>query len=199
MGNLKVIGGEKRGFHLGSPKGEVLRPTSNRVRKALFDILAGRIRESWFLDLFAGTGAVGIEALSRGASRCLFIEENPLAARVIQENVRKCGFEDSAEILKGRLPSALSLVEKRGISFDLVFVDPPYESPAGSSVLRELGAGKILKRESCVVVEHRRTRPPLNEPGSLTLMRTVDYGDTALSFFGLPGTWGATEELEDMV
>ena len=183
MGNLRVIGGEKRGFPLGSPRGDSLRPTSNRVRKALFDILGERVPSHRFLDLFAGTGAVGIEALSRGASCCVFVEEDPGAARIIRENLRKCKLLESAEVLVGRLPQALSPLEARGESFDLVFTDPPYDKAVLDAVLRRLGRGSLIEQGSWVVVEHRKSFRAAEEAGSLSLTRTLRYGDTSLSCY----------------
>src|SRR5215470_10186939 len=137
MGNLRVIGGERRGFPLKSPRGGAMRPTSNRVREALFDILGRRVQGSRFLDLFAGTGAVGIEALSRGASRCLFIETDSSLGRCIRENLAICGLEGSAEVVQGSLPSCL-LSLSGGSQFDFVFLDPPYEGLHARRLLEEV-------------------------------------------------------------
>ena len=182
MGNLRVIGGEKRGFPLTSPKGGTLRPTANRVREALFDILGEKIRGARFLDLYAGTGAVGIEALSRGAASCLFVEEDPRNVRVIRANLRACDLEESAEVYQGRLPSCLSYLA-RETPVDLAFVDPPYESHGAHRVLSEKGFGSLLRAGAWVVVEHWKSTVLPAQLTSLKHLRTVRYGDTELSFF----------------
>mgnify|MGYP003577640345 CR=1 FL=1 len=182
MGNLRIIGGEKRGFPLASPRGGELRPTANRVREALFDILGERVRNARFLDLFAGTGAVGIEALSRGAARCLFVEENPQYVRVIRSNLQVCRLESASEVYQGSLPSGLSLLDTRSL-VDLAFVDPPYGAPAGDLVLEELGLGGLLRDGAWVILEHRKSTQARAQVGSLRHLRTVRYGDTVLSFF----------------
>jgi 16S rRNA (guanine966-N2)-methyltransferase len=181
MGNLRVIGGEKRGFPLVSPKGGNLRPTGNRVREALFDILGDRVRDSRFLDLFAGTGAVGIEALSRGAASCLFVEENSRNIRLIHDNLRVCRLEGSAEIQQGNLPHCLSRLEGKRL-VDLVFVDPPYDTEQGNLVLKELGGGNLLSDGAWVILEHRKSTLLPTQLGFLRQVRTVRYGDTALTF-----------------
>jgi 16S rRNA (guanine966-N2)-methyltransferase len=182
VGTLRVIGGEKRGFPLASPKGGRLRPTGNRVREALFDILGDRVRDSRFLDLFAGTGAVGIEALSRGAASCLFVEGDSRNIRMILDNLRLCHLEGSAEIQEGSLPRCLSRLEGRR-RVDLVFVDPPYDTGQGELVLNELGLGNLVREGAWVILEHRKSTRLPTQLGSLGHMRTVRYGDTALSFF----------------
>jgi len=194
MGNLRVIGGERRGFPLRSPRGGELRPTSNRVREALFDILGDKVRGSRFLDLFAGTGAVGIEALSRGASECRFIESEPRHARLIRENLRFCRLEESAEIMQGILPSCLSAPgEER--SFDLVFVDPPYETSDAERLLKEIVWERWLATGAWLILEHPARRSPAAHAGSLRHLRTVRYGDSALSFFSREGALAGAKKV----
>ena len=182
MGNLRIIGGEKRGFPLASPKGAKMRPTSNRVREALFDILGERVRNTRFLDLFAGTGAVGIEALSRGATKIFFVEQNPQYVRVIRDNLHACHFEGVAEVYQGSLPSDLPLLDSSRL-VDLAFVDPPYDARTADLVLGELGIGGWLREGAWVILEHRKTTQAPAQVGLLRHLRTARYGDTSLSFF----------------
>jgi 16S rRNA (guanine966-N2)-methyltransferase len=182
MGSLRVIGGERRGFRLVSPRGSTLRPTSGRVREALFDILGKAIEGTWFLDLFAGTGAVGIEALSRGAFFSVFLEENRSAAKAIHRNLEICGFEDRGRVVLGRIPAALSRLTGEA-GYGVVFVDPPYESRAAGRTLEVLGWSGILAAGAKVVVEHRRSWDPPSLSGRLLRRRSVRHGDTVLSFF----------------
>ena len=114
MGKLRIIGGDRKGLPLFSPRGSSLRPTSGRVREALFDILGGDIAGARFLDLFAGTGAVGIEALSRGAALCVFVEKDRAAAAIVRRNLLSGGFGPRGGVIVGSLPAALSRLPARG-------------------------------------------------------------------------------------
>ena len=182
MGKLRVIGGEWKGLPLSSPPGSALRPTSGRVREALFDILGGGIAGARFLDLFAGTGAVGIEALSRGAARCLFVEKDGRAVAAIRRNLEAGRFGPRGVVIEGNLPGALSRIP-RGEAFELVFVDPPYGGPQGEETLRALGRIGSLPAGCRVILEHRKSWEPPIRRGSLILRRSARYGDTVLSFF----------------
>jgi 16S rRNA (guanine966-N2)-methyltransferase len=192
MGNLRVIGGERKGFRIMSPRGSDLRPTSGRVRKALFDILGDDVREARFLDLFAGTGAVGIEALSRGASCCHFLEEDSSAARIIRKNLEDCGFGPRGLVILGKLPTTLTRLPPR-MTFSLVFVDPPYGAREAQETLEALGRSGSLSTASKVILEHRKTWEPPALIGRLGLRRSVRYGDTVLSFFSMAGEKNAKE------
>ncbi len=183
MGNLKIIGGERRGFPLASPRDSELRPTSNRVREALYDILGPAIVGGRVLDLFAGTGAVGLEALSRGAAACLFIESAPAAAALIRTNLKSCRFEDRGELRSRSLPEALDELEPRP-GFDFIFLDPPYGGgDLGFTVLERLGSGRLLAPGGRVAFEHRKSREIRPEFGRLQHRRTARYGDSEISFF----------------
>lgn len=182
MGKLRIIGGDRKGLPLFSPAGSSLRPTSGRVREALFDILGGDIAGARFLDLFAGTGAVGIEALSRGAALCVFVEKDRAAAAIVRRNLLSGGFVPRAGVIVGSLPAALSRLPG-GESFNLVFVDPPYGSPQGEETLQALGRSGNLAPACRVILEHRKSWEPPARPGGLSLRRRARYGDTVLSFF----------------
>ena len=182
VGNLRVIGGERRGFILASVRNIDLRPTSNRVREALYDILGPAIVGGRVLDLFAGTGAVGLEALSRGAAACLFIESASAAAALIRANLKSCRFEDRGEIWTGSLPKALDRLEDRP-GFDFIFLDPPYDGGLGFEVLERLGSGTLLAPGGRVAFEHRKAVAMRPELGCLRHRRTARYGDSEISFF----------------
>ena len=134
------------------------------------------------LDLCAGTGAVGLEALSRGAAECIFIESDQAAVGLIGANMKTCGFEDRCEVWSGTLPDALDRLDNRP-DFDFIFLDPPYEGGLGFRVLERLGSGSLLAVHGRVVFEHRKGLriPPVF--GRLRHRRTVRYGDSVLSFF----------------
>jgi 16S rRNA (guanine966-N2)-methyltransferase len=182
MGRLRIIGGVRKGLPLFSLRGSSLRPTSGRVRESLFDIIGKEVAGARFLDLFAGTGAVGIEALSRGAASCLFVEKDRAAAAIVRRNLLTGGFGPRGGVIVGSLPAALSRLPP-GERFDLVFVDPPYEGPQGEETLRALGRSGSLAPACRVILEHRKSWEPPARSGCLCLRRSARYGDTVLSFF----------------
>jgi len=136
------------------------------------------------LDLFAGSGAVGIEALSRGARYCVFVEDNRKVARLIRRNLEACGLEARAEILAVELPQGLSRASF-GEPFDIVFADPPYDRPVGDLLLASPTLVPLLKPGSVLIMEHRKSWGPAPRIGSLLCQRSIRYGDSVLSFFVL--------------
>ncbi|PYQ14270.1 MAG: 16S rRNA (guanine(966)-N(2))-methyltransferase RsmD [Acidobacteria bacterium] len=186
MKRLRIIGGEKRGFTLISPEGRDTRPTSSRVREALFDILGERVRGHRFLDLFAGTGSVGIEALSRGAVQASFVEASRANVRAIRENLLACGLESRGKTFAGRLPACLFRLAGKG-TFDVAFVDPPYDSELRTRVLEMLAGGSVMSPGAWIVLEHRKSWSPHGPHRLLRYLRTAHYGDTELSFYQLAG------------
>src|SRR6266705_1833246 len=149
---MRIIGGTTRGRRLSGPSGAAIRPTADQVKEALFNVLANRIVGARFLDLFAGTGNIGLEALSRGATQATFVESDPTACRLLEVNVRRCGFERVAEVR----PVSVSrfLKHARGPAYDIVFLDPPYQTQDSQRVLPSLGGDAIIHRHGVVVVEH---------------------------------------------
>ena len=182
MGSLRIVGGAARGRRLRSPTGATLRPTSARVREALFDIIQARIQGARFLDLFAGTGAVGIEALSRGAAAAVFVESSRAAGRLIEKNLVACGFTDRGTVVSEPLPAALRRLKTQP-PFDLIFADPPYGSGDGEAVLRGLTPGGVFHPGTWVFLEQRRTGGVPARPGGLLHRRTFRYGDTVLLLY----------------
>ncbi len=172
---MRVIGGEFRSRRLKSPPGADTRPTPDRLRETLFDVLAPRIAETMFLDAYAGSGAVGIEALSRGARRAIFIERSRGAVNIIRENLASLQIADRAEILAGKTLSVLARAPA-----DIIFLDPPYSLEREyKEVLGLLGAG-----ESCLVVAQHSVHLQLaGQYGHLEHTRTIRQSDNCLSFF----------------
>lgn len=148
---LRIIGGEKRGARLFTPEGLDTRPLRDRVREALFNILQGRLTGRRVLDLFAGTGAVGLEALSRGAASALFIEADDRAARIVARNIAKLGYGDRAQLVTGKAPECLRTAVPPPGGFDLVFLMPPYHSGLGQMALEEIG--HLLSPDAIAVLE----------------------------------------------
>jgi 16S rRNA (guanine966-N2)-methyltransferase len=176
---VRIIAGEFKGRRLKAPTWAGLRPTSDKLRETLFNILAPRIVDAAVLDVFAGTGALGLEALSRGAAHVVFIEADRRAVSLIAENVALCGAQNRCAIIRDRAETALQGSISGGL-FDLVVLDPPYEfEPLGdviSAAVRQLAA------EGLVILEHAFRRA-LPDAAGARLVRTVRSGDSALTMF----------------
>lgn len=183
---MRISSGSARGRVINSPKGVDLRPTEERVRQALFNILGPALANADFLDVFSGSGAVGLEAISRGAGKTVFIDQESRCLKNAETHAKAFGFPESAcEFLRGDAEGCLNSLARAGKSFDFVYLDPPYESEAGLQVLRLLGGLALLKTlpHARVIYEHgRATQAPPGE-GSLTLTRQYPYGNSSLSFY----------------
>lgn len=177
---MRVIAGTARGRRLKTPKGTSVRPTSDKVRGAIFSILLSQRRDladAAVLDLFAGTGALGIEALSRGAARAVFVEKDARVATLIGENLALTGFTDVARVIRADA-ERLDLAALG--AFDLVFADPPYALVLESRALRGLAA--TLSEGGIAMVEHGIDAPP-PVPAGLEAFDAREYGDTGLTFY----------------
>lgn len=176
---MRIIAGTHKGRVLASPTWDGLRPTSDRLRETLFNVLATEVAGAALLDVCAGTGAIALEALSRGATRVTCLESDARAVRLIAANAAHCGLENRCVIIRGSAPHALTR-EHVGGPFDLIVLDPPYAAPwIGDAVA---AAGRLLAAGGLVVLEHasRRAAP---EPRGLRLERTRRAGDSALSTY----------------
>jgi len=185
---MRVIAGTYRSRILKSLKGLALRPTSDRLRETLFNVLAPNIVGSRFVDLFAGTGAIGIEALSRGAAEVVFIENHPPAATLIRRNLESLGINAGATILAVDALCGLAMLASRkhpsAPGYDYIFLDPPYAAAEDySRVLEFLGAADLLAPGGIIIAEHRRNFDLPEEPGALRRFRVLRQGDAALSFY----------------
>ena len=187
---MRIIAGKYRGRKLKSPQSLATRPTSDRLRETLFNILAPRIKGARFLDLCAGSGAVGIEALSRGAAHATLVDQSRRMCALIQANLEEFGLNDEEREVVCSEASAFLRRRVKGIArdkhgaFDIVFFDPPYATDY-EVVLKTLGdkAGVLLAVEAIVVVEHHKKRELNGELGSLHLYRSLQQGDSVLSFY----------------
>lgn len=180
---MRVIAGLQKGRRLVGPQGTGLRPTADRVKEALFAILGARVEGARFLDLYAGTGAIGIEALSRGARWVTFVESNASALRILRANLDRCGLGGSADIQTCRAGAFLRRGEAVGVPYEIVFADPPYHTGTGATLLPSLDQAGIITSESTVILERFTKLPLPSKVGRLTLVREYGYGDTTLSVF----------------
>lgn len=182
---MRISGGDARGKTLKAPKHGGVRPTSDKVKKALFSILGERLDGARYLELFAGTGSVGLDALSRGAERAVFVDSNQKSARLIRENLDATGYRDKAAVVA---KDALVFLKKdaEGLGpFDLVFVDPPYHTGIGEKAMEMLGAAcdGLLAEGATVVFEHFRKNVAPDGFWRLVKRRDYNYGDTVLSLY----------------
>ncbi|MFZ7127072.1 MAG: 16S rRNA (guanine(966)-N(2))-methyltransferase RsmD [Desulfobacterales bacterium] len=163
---MRVIAGTFRGRKLFSPKDQAVRPTSDRLRESVFNMISHRIRERHVLDLYAGTGALGIEALSRGASSCTFVDISRSALLLIARNLRHLNVERPTELIRWNIQISLDCLRNASNPFDLVFMDPPYEQGLVSATLRHLSTCPQLDRSALIVIEHgiREPLPPEIQP-----------------------------------
>jgi len=177
---MRIIAGSLKGRRLKSPTWDGLRPTSDKLRETLFNILAPRIGGARVLDGYAGTGAAGIEAISRGAAAVTFVERDPRAQTLIHDNVAHCGIENACAIIRASLSRALAMLRAAGSTFDLVLLDPPY----GDSLDAELeDVAAVLAPGGVIVVEHAKRKAVPDRIGELVRSRDVTSGDSVLTFY----------------
>ena len=175
---MRIIAGTLKGRRLQAPDWPGLRPSSDRLRETLFNVLAPVIGGARFLDAYAGTGAVGIEALSRGASHVTFVERDPRAQALIQSNLDRCGVKDRYAIIRAGFDGA---AERLGGVFDVLFLDPPYGAPELGQALK--AAASLATDEALLIVEHAKRDAVPDEVGGMKRTRELVQGDSVLSFF----------------
>lgn len=178
---IRIIGGRFKGRRLRMVPSPAVRPLPAKLRGSLFNILQARVVDAFFLDGFAGTGSVGIEALSRGASRAVFIEELPQAARIIEANLAKCQAEDLGLVLNQEFNRAIIELGKKGVKFDLIFLDPPYRLLEERNPLKVIRKRGVLKPAGLLIIRHHRHYQPSRQ--DFKLLRQVDFGDDIFSFY----------------
>jgi 16S rRNA (guanine966-N2)-methyltransferase len=183
---MRIIGGEAKSRRLHALKGRSVRPTLGRVRQTLFDMLGRRVAGARFLDLFAGSGAVGIEAISRGAARAVFVESDRRAVSRIRDNLAETGLGEKSRVMATSVATALARLANERERFDVVFLDPPYQRErAVESTLTQLGEpGGLLADDGMVIVQCSCRYEPKERAGGLLRGRSRVIGETALWFYG---------------
>ena len=182
---MRIISGRARGKKLVEFAGARVRPTADRVREALFSILTSRLGSLHgckVLDLFAGTGALALEALSRGAQNAIFVDAHPESIKIIQTNIDGCRMSGHAQVLRSELPAALALTVKDG-PFDLIFLDPPYAQGLAQATLTRIEALELLSARGLIVVETEKGEVLPEQIGSLVETDQRHYGVSAITFF----------------
>jgi 16S rRNA (guanine(966)-N(2))-methyltransferase RsmD len=185
---MRIIGGRFKGRQISMPRNAGIRPTPDKVREALFNIIAHSLSGRTFLDLFAGSGAIGIEALSRGAGHVVFVDNNRRCVDVIRKNINGVPLgKAKAEIIKRDALGAINKLGDSKIRFDIAFLDPPYYGDWVKKSLIYLGNYDILKHSCLVICEHFKKDPVPERVRDLAIVRREIYGDTVLSFYGRAG------------
>ncbi len=180
---MRVIAGTAKKRRLKSPGNLPVRPTADRVKESLFNIISPQIPGCAFADLFAGTGGVGIEALSRGAAKVIFVEKDSRAAGLVKQNIDLTGLRDGAEIMLDDFEQALRRVSQRSEKFDIIFADPPYRQGLAAMVLNTLARYPVWQLNTIVILETDAKEILPEDTGVFKLWRREKYGDTALSFY----------------
>jgi len=179
---MRVLAGALKGQRLTTPRGRTTRPTADQVRIACLDTLMPYLEAGPFLDLFAGAGGVGIEALSRGAPAAVFVERDRQAAVALEDNIARLALTERARLLRQDVSKALAMLGREGARFAVVFLDPPYASPEAAATLEAIVASGCLQPEAVVVAQHP-TKSPLVPPSMLRLWKDRRFGETTLTFF----------------
>lgn len=180
---MRVIAGEHRGRRLAAVPGKGTRPTSDKVKESIFNMIGPYFDGGWALDLYAGTGGLGIEALSRGAERAVFVERDTKAFAVVKQNVTACRLENQAELYRSDADRIIHTLAKRNIAFDLVFLDPPYAQQKIVEEIRLMQELNMLADGAWIVAEHDGSVKLPEEIGNCVLDRTATYGDTAVTLY----------------
>jgi 16S rRNA (guanine(966)-N(2))-methyltransferase RsmD len=187
---MRIIAGSAKGNKLFSFKGDQIRPTLDRVKETLFNILGNDIVDSQVLDLFAGTGNISIEALSRGANKAVLVDVSSDSQKLIIKNIQKCGFADSKnwELLKMDAFKSISTLSAQGKQFNLAYLDPPFNANLYDSCLTQLSKSTILEENATVIAEHFFKETLAEDYGQLTRYREKKIGDSCLSFYTINQT-----------
>jgi 16S rRNA (guanine(966)-N(2))-methyltransferase RsmD len=183
---LRVISGLKKGHRLKSPKGLDVRPTEDRIKESLFNILGTIHPESIVLDLFAGSGAIGIEFLSRGALKSYFVDISPLSLAVVKENLIHTGFLESSQLIKMEANKVILQFNKSNLKFDYIFLDPPFNNKdLLLNIIEVINNNQVLSTEGIIIIEHEKDLILEDNLGDLIKYKSKNYGRIALDFYNM--------------
>ena len=181
--SLRVISGKARGLKLDTPKNQDVRPTTDRVKESLFNMINSYIMDSNILDLFAGTGSLGIECLSRGAKNCVFVDKSKDSINIVRSNVKKARVENESTILNVDFKDAVKRLSTQNQKFDVIFMDPPYYENMFIECLKSIDKFNLLDEDGIIVVEHDTKDLFEDSIGRLNKSREKKYGNTTLTFY----------------
>lgn len=177
---MRIISGQYRGRKLESPIGREVRPTTDKVKEAIFNLLMMDVPDSVCVDLFAGSGSLGLEALSRGASKCYFCDNSRDSIKLIRENINKCGAMENSVILAGDFSKALARIDEK---IDIFLLDPPYREGLYINCLSEIDNADMLSRDGVIIAEHGSKNQLPDEVGNLEKIRVKKYGTMSVSIY----------------
>jgi 16S rRNA (guanine966-N2)-methyltransferase len=181
--SVRVIAGTAKGRLLKAVPGIGTRPTTDKVKEAIFSMIGPYFDGGLGLDLFAGTGGLGIEALSRGLDRVIFIDMEKTSIQVIEDNLKTLGFKDQAEVYRNEAQRALQVLSKRGLKFDLIFLDPPYSMKQVDELLLQMQQMDMIQDQATVLVEHDAKHVYPDEIGRFKVRKRTNYGETAVAIY----------------
>jgi 16S rRNA (guanine966-N2)-methyltransferase len=181
---MRVISGKCKGRQLQAVPGMTTRPTTDKVKEAMFNMVGPYFHGGIGLDLFAGSGGLGIEALSRGLDKVIFVDRDGKAIQTIRQNIQSCGLSNQAEIYRNDANRALKAIIKRGISFTLIFLDPPYKNKELEALISTIDEHGLLEKEGYIVAEHAEAVELPQHIGNLVKLKHETYGITGVSIYG---------------
>lgn len=180
---MRVISGERRGIALKAVPGRNTRPTTDKVKESMFNMLGQYFNGGLCLDLFAGSGGLGIEALSRGMGKVIFIDRDGQALSTIRENLRLTRYEEQSEVFRNDYKQAMRALKKRDLQFDLVFLDPPYKDGIIEQIVSYLDTNAMMKPDGMIVTEHHKNTPLQSEIGSFHQIKYENYGICSVQIY----------------
>ncbi len=180
---MRVISGKVRGLKLNTPKNDDVRPTTDRVKESLFNIINSYIMDSEVLDLFAGTGSLGIECLSRGAAGCVFVDSSRESLQVVKSNIKKARMENESIVINTTYQDAIKKLSIQNKKFDLIFMDPPYYKDMFVDALSRIGENNLLQEDGLIVVEHDSKEILPEQIGNIIKTKIKKYGNTTITLY----------------
>lgn len=182
---MRVISGKVRGLKLNTPKNEDVRPTTDRVKESLFNIINPYIMESDVLDLFAGTGSLGIECLSRGANKCVFVDVSKESISIVKSNIKKARVENESVVLNLDFKDSINKLKIQNNKFDVIFMDPPYYKNMFIDALEKIDEASLLKADGIIIIEHDTKDKFPEKIKNFIQTKSKKYGNTTLTFYTL--------------
>lgn len=186
---VRVVSGVKKGLHLKAVPGTSTRPTTDKVKEAIFNIIGPYFDGGVGLDLFGGSGGLGIEALSRGIDKMIFVDRDQKAIQTIKGNLETCRLLDQAEVYRNDAVRALKAIVKRDIKFDVIFLDPPYKQQKLTELIEEISKHQLLTSDGVVIAEHDSEVLLEKSIGNLELVRHEEYGIIGVSLYRYEEGW----------